>query len=231
MNEPSQGASSFTKRNYREKIAVLQSACQWLNLPSGRAHDYQRLMKEFWEGRLREKEHIFVHNEAYEIVDLYELWKDRADEFPGLKDKIAAVAGGGPVLTEYERASTSSNRPRNDAFVYLVAGELIQAGINVLAVDDVVRDGVTGHIGGDITFDWDTRRVDVQCKRPQSGKAFVARIRDARHQIEVVGEQITGGIIAVDFSAFIRPTGKLIEMASSEAALDVAVNSLSSGYR
>lgn len=221
MSEPYRGASNFNKMNFRQQLAILESACRWLSIPSGRAHDYQRLIKEFWEGRPRTEEHIFVHNESYEIVDLYEVWNQHADHFPGLKGKIAAAVGGGPILTQNERASTSSNRPRNDAFVYLFAGELIQAGIEVVAVDGILRNGETCHATGDITFKWEGAYVDVQCKRPQTAKAVVSRIKEARRQIEDMGEIIVGGIIAVDFSAFIRPTGKLIEKASSNEALDV----------
>lgn len=220
MNEPRQGASSSRVMNHREQIVVLETACQWLGIPSGRAHDYQRLIKEYWEGRSRTDEHILVHNESYEIIDLYELWNDRTDEFPGIKAKVASAVGGGPILTENELVSTSSNRPRNDAFVYLLAGELIQAGINVLAVDGVLRRGATCHSAGDITFDWGSRMVDFQCKRPQSENALLPRISEARRQIEIVGEQIMGGIIAVDFSAFIRPKGQLIEKASSAEAAE-----------
>lgn len=220
MNGPLKGASSSSQMNHREQIVALDAACRWLNVSSGRAHDYQRLIKEYWQGRPRTDEHVLVHNESYEIIDLYEYWNKCIDEFPGLQAKFASAVGGGPVLTENERASTSSNRPRNDAFVYLLAGTFLQAGINVIAVDGILRRGATCHTDGDITFDWGGDRIDVQCKRPQSENALIPRITEARGQIESVGDAIIGGIIAVDFSAFIRPKSQLIEKASSPEAAE-----------
>jgi hypothetical protein len=57
-------------------------------------------------------------------VRLFELWEHRSTDFPGLAGKIKAVVAKGPVLREEEIPATSSNRARDDAFSYLVAGSL-----------------------------------------------------------------------------------------------------------
>ena len=70
-------------------------------------------------------------------MDLFELWEHRATAFPGLAGNIRTVCSKGPLLREEENAAASSNRARNDAFGYLVAGRLLAAGVPVVAVDGI----------------------------------------------------------------------------------------------
>jgi thiamine pyrophosphate-dependent acetolactate synthase large subunit-like protein len=67
---------------------------------------------------------LAIAAQSCEIVRLFELWEHRSTDFPGLAGKIKAVVAKGPVLREEEIPATSSNRARDDAFSYLVAGSL-----------------------------------------------------------------------------------------------------------
>ena len=63
---------------------------------------------------------------------------------------------------------TSSNRARDDAFSYLVAGTLLSAGVPVVAVDGIIAHHETCESQADVTFRWSNMLVDIECKRPQS---------------------------------------------------------------
>ena len=115
--------------NYAERLQTLQLACEWMDIKKGRALQYSKFIREFYEEDKRSREHILAFNEACEITDIYELWVPFIDNFPGLEQKIKQVFQKGPVLQEDEMPNISSNRPRNDAFVYLLAGKLIKAGM------------------------------------------------------------------------------------------------------
>jgi hypothetical protein len=200
------------KAHYTGHLQILQAACEWMNIERGRATRYGQLIREFFADGTRSREHILAHNESWEITDIFELWEASINNFPGLKQKIKAVFSGGPVLREDERPDTSSNRPRNDAFVYLLAGKLIRAGVKVIAVDGIAAQGIGCPSDVDITFDWNGSAVDIECKRPQTQKALGKRLREAC-------QKLTGqGIIAVDCSAFIRPPEKLLGADSAEEA-------------
>jgi hypothetical protein len=137
-----------------------------------------------------------------------------------LDRKIRLVFGGGPVLREDERPDNSSNRPRNDAFVYLLAGKLIKAGIDVVAVDGTVVDGSGWKSDADITLYHNGSVIDVQCKRPLSLSQMQKRVKEACRQLM---KSMTGGqtgIVGLDCSAIIRPVDTLIEKDSAEDAVN-----------
>ena len=54
-------------------LRELEQACDWLNIERGRARDYVRLLEEFHR-RGRRPEHVLAYYEAYDIVELFELW-------------------------------------------------------------------------------------------------------------------------------------------------------------
>lgn len=103
-----------------EFISSLQNALDWLGINHGRGAKYKNLVCEFFLQDKRSKDHILAYNESCEIVDISQLWEHDIDQFLGLKEKIRAVCSKGPTLAEDERVDTSSNRSRNDAFVYLL---------------------------------------------------------------------------------------------------------------
>lgn len=82
-------------------------------------------------------------------------------------------------MRENEKSANSSNRPRNDAFVYLLAGKPMKAGVSVVAVDGSVVDGSGWESDADITLCHNRMLIDVQCKRPQNLSKMQKRIREA----------------------------------------------------
>ena len=103
--------TKLVKRTPEEILQLLDETCSWAQVSRGRSLDYKRLFREFTMGDKRSREHIFVHNEVMNIIEIYELWKHRVDDFPGLQQKIREVFSEGPVLPEDENPTTSSNRP------------------------------------------------------------------------------------------------------------------------
>jgi hypothetical protein len=108
----------------KEQLAQLAAACDWLEFDRGRDVRYRLLIEEFFEEDAGSRQHILAYGESCEIVRLFELWEHRSTDFPGLAGKIKAVVAKGPVPREEENPATSSNRARDDAFSYLVAGRL-----------------------------------------------------------------------------------------------------------
>lgn len=200
--------------NYQDHMHLLKAACKWIGIDLGRAVQYTSLIKQFFEDGERSRKHILAYNESCEITDIYELWKMRLSDFPGLDRKFRSVFGKGPLLHEDESPDNSSNRPRNDAFVYLLAGKFIKAGINVVAVD-----GSDSKSDADITLCHNQSVIDVQCKRPLSLSQMQKRVKEACQQLM---KSITGGetgFVGLDCSAIIRPAGTLIEKGSAEDAV------------
>ncbi len=209
---------SFRKMRYTEQLARLAEACAWLGIDRGRAAQYGELIREFFEEDTRSPQHILAFGESCEVVDLFELWEARVTEFPGLAERMRAVLGKGPLLREEENPVASSNRPRNDAFAYLVAGRLLAAGIAVVAVDGINARDATCSSEADVTFRCEDTFFDIECKRPRSYAALGERTAEARAQIERPSRQGRHGVIAVDCSVLVRPAGTLLESGSGAAA-------------
>lgn len=206
--------------HYSEHVELLKKACEWAEIPRGRAVTYIKLVEEFFaENLMRSGEHVLAYNESCEIADIYEMWKPHIYKFPGLRAKVKECLLSGPVLQEDENTRSSTNKARNDAFVILLAGKLLNAGINVIAVEEVLALNSSCHTDADISFKWEQEIIDIQCKRPQSGKALVKRAREAIQQINTQERPDQKGIIALDCSSLIRPPGKLMERDSAEMAL------------
>jgi hypothetical protein len=208
----------FRRARYEDHVSKLKQACEWLAITQGRATAYARLVTEFFEDSARTQEHILAYNESCEIVDLFELWRAHADRFPGLRRSLRDVCRKGPTLREGENPGTSSNRPRNDAFSYLVSGTLMSAGVSVVAVEGVRRSDLSGTSDADLTFMSGATCIDVECKRPQAEGALVPRMREARAQLEQPCREGRPGVVALDCSAMVRPAGTLLEYESGRSA-------------
>ena len=206
--------TSLKKQAIRTYQHKLKAACEWLDIEQGRAAEYIRLLDEFEEGRLS-GESILAYYESYEIVELYALWKERVDAFPGIKDKIQKVCKKGPILRENETTSSSNNRPRNDAFCFLVAGNFLAADISVVNVDGIASRHAICESNADFTFRWEESYFDVECKRLQSENQLLKRAEEARDQITQSGRC---GIIAIDCSVLCRPAGTLLENSAPDDA-------------
>lgn len=209
---------SFEKFHWTEQIKLLRDACNWLGVSSGRAVQYERAITEFWKNGPTTADHVLAHSESFEIIELYELWEKEITRFIGLDEKIRSVFESGPLLREGENPKTSSNRPRNDAFVYILGGHLLRAQLNVTAVDGIVAKGNQCHTAGDITIQWKTESFDIQCKRPLKESMIEKRCNEAKKQI--IGSKVGPGIgiVAIECSALIRPRGALVEKDSPEDA-------------
>ena len=204
----------------------LQKSCEWMSIDRGRAAQYKKLIREFFEEDKRSREHILAYSESCEIIDIHELWEAPINNFPGLGRKIKAVFSKGPILREDENPDTSTNKPRNDAFSYLLAGKLIRAGLKVVAVDGTVAQGANAHKDADITFEWSESPIDIECKRPQTQNALTERVKEACRQLTNPNRQGRMGIIAIDCSAFVRPPEQLLGAESAEDAERFLAHSL-----
>ena len=174
-----------------------------------------RLLAEFDQARRLSDEHILAYYESCEIVELFELWEKRVDDFPGLRDKIRAVYEKGPVIRENEKIRASSNRPRNDAFCFLVAGKCSAADISVTTVDGLASRRFLCESNVDFTFRWEESYINVECKRPQSKGQLLKLANKARKQITKLGGS---GIIAIDCSVLYRPPGTVLETSALDDA-------------
>ena len=199
------------KQTYNTFVSQLNRASHWLNIRQGRARTYVRLLEEFPALPRRSPEHILAYYESCDIVELYELWERRIHQFPGLKDKLQTVCKKGPIVTEDENASTSSNKSRNDVFVYLMAGKFLAAGIPVTTVDGICASPGMTESTADFSFRWNTHYRNVECKRINSPAKLLRRAKDARDQIFKTDRC---GVIAIDCSVIARPPDTLFETES-----------------
>lgn len=199
---------------HEEHVEAIRRACDWLGITQGRAAAYAKLITQFFKGSSRTEEQVLAYNESCEIVDLFELWSRHADEFPGLRERLRDVCRKGPTLREGEKPSASGNRPRNDAFVYLLGGTLLTAKVSVVAVDGVCRRGFRGQCVADLTLSSASTCIDVECKRPQTASSVIPRMREARGQLEDPARERRPGVVAIDCSVMARPSGTLLEYES-----------------
>ena len=201
------------KQTMAEYLEKLKDACEWLGISKGRPAEYVRLLNEFDQER-RSDEHIMAYYESHDIVELCKLWRERIDAFPGLKDELRRVCEKGPVLSDKERTG-SNNRPRNDAFGYLVAGKFLAAGIPVVSVDGKASGEVAYESPADLIFRWGDISFNVECKRLQKEARLLERAKQAGKQITDSGRC---GIIVMDCSAIRRPTGTLLDNSDPDDA-------------
>ncbi len=210
--------SKHHRRPWQEHVADLQQACSELGICRGRARDLTRLLTELFEEGKRSRNHILAPNESFEITDIYRFWHPHLSNFPRLKQDIAKYLGSGPVVAEEERTGGASNRARNQAFVYLMAGYLINAGVDVIATDGIPRIAVSEPGRSDIIIEWKQERIVIECKRPQSLRSIQSCLREAVRQIT---DSQLPGIVALDCSRIVRPMcpgGKLLEKRCPECA-------------
>ena len=195
-----------------EYLEALEEACNWWQIERGRATEYMHRLEEFGKVEVLSQKHILAYYESVEIVELFILWKSRIHEFPGLEEKIRKACEKGPFLREGETTNASSNRPRNDAFCYLVAGKFLAAGIPILNVDGIFSCRFDGcETNADFTFAWKEKLITVECKRPQSERQLLRRAKHARKQIIRSGRCV---VIAIDCSVLRRPAGTVLESSS-----------------
>ena len=204
------------KKNVDDFRRELEQACKWLNIDRGRARGYARLLEEFGRGE-RGSEHVLAYYEADEIVQLFDLWGNDVDRFPGLKARLEQACAKGPAMTEDEKTSNSSNKPRNDAFGYLMAGKFRKAGISVSTVDGIRAGSGKSKSAEDFSLCWNGLDISVECKRPYSSKGFGRLAKEAQRQIKKSRRR---GIIITDCSRLARPADTVFEADSPRAGAD-----------
>jgi hypothetical protein len=100
---------------------------------------------------------------------------------------------------------------------------LLAANVRVVAVDGILKKGVTGSENADITFLEGHDLIDIQSKRPQRFRGIDQCVKKARKQIEFANRI---GVIAIDCSAFIRPPHSVLESTSLAEANSFVGNSI-----
>lgn len=186
-------------------------------LEKGRATQYGPLIREFASGA-HKREHILAINESSEIIDLFNLWESRIDKFPLLRDKLKATFGKGPLFQEDENVGASSNKARNDAFSFLVAGKFLASGVPVVAVEGIRACGADCNSNADLTVRWNNELIDFECKRPQTAEKLRTRTKEAGDQLRQPTRNGRQGVIAIDCSVLIRPENAVYQSADAEAA-------------
>lgn len=214
----SAGANFLTSIDTMNQIRVIEEACAWASISKGRATRYAALLRELFQENKRSPEHLLAWHESSDVTEMYELWRTKTDLFPGLNDRICTALRDGPVLS-VEENSSSTNKARNNAFNYLLAGRLLAAGLDLLAVDECKRASETALWRGDITLNYQGTVFDIQCKRPYGRNSVIENIKKALKQITTTANPAQG-IIAIDLSRCIYPTGTLLAASSGQEASD-----------
>lgn len=201
---------------------TISEALKWMGIEHGRATEYRRLCEEFAKGKTS-RMHFFIYNESCEIIDIYSAWKDKIVNFPGLEAKIRAVFVKGHVLREMENHKTSSNRSRNDAFVYVVAGKLLHVpNVTLLSVDSIpnrtIQEAMTENLSNDIVMRLNGLIVKVECKRPMKAVSLNGNVKKAVKQLEK--DKDCAGIVAADLSRSIREDYQYLEASVVRKASD-----------
>ena len=197
-------------------LLELEQACDWLSIERGRARECVRLLEEFDRGE-RGPEHVLAYYEVFDIVELFQLWRNDVGRFPGLKTKLEQVCGKGPTMTEDEKTSNSSTKPRNDAFAYLMAGRFRKAGVSVSTVDGIRAGPGKAKSAEDFSIRWNGLDINVECKRAYSANGFKQLAKKAQRQIK---RRRRRGIIMMDCSRMVRPANEVFEGESPKAATD-----------
>jgi len=218
------------KSSYENHIEELEKARQWLGVDRGRVLDYPRLIREFHEQRKQDRPHLLAYNESCEVTETVSIWQPHMCNFPGLKDKIRGALCAGPMVMEDEKALTGSNQPRNDAFVHFLAGRLLVAGIDVIAVDGILKGNTRGSASHDISMLWEATLINLECKRPRSEQKLTRAVHDARKQLAGGAVRKEFGIVAIDCSVLLRPADTLLRTSTPELGSEFVAERLTQLY-
>ena len=184
-------------------IKELDEACRWIEATQGRASQCKQLLEEIPTMSDLDTEHMLNCFEALDLVDIYRLWVENVELFPGLKDKIKQIFNTGPLLVDYERADKANTvQSRNDAFSAIIAGRLLEAQLDVVQVEKCRKENTKTSANADCTIKLKSEYVNVECKRLHSQKNWSDRVEKAKKQIRKSGKR---GIVALDCSKLIRP--------------------------
>lgn len=199
----------------------LDTALSWIGLEHGRAATYKKLVTEYSEGQ-RSNEHFFSYHQSMEVLGIYDAWEQEAINFPGLKDKISYVLKKGAILSEAE--TISSNRPRNDGFVYILAGKLLHGSkVPIVSLDGCRNSRFSTFLPGklfrnDIVLLVENETIAIECKRPMSLATLGENVNKAFQQISSGDNAV--GIIAIDVTKLIEQPGQYLDAATLDRGAD-----------
>lgn len=203
------------RKSYFDLQQNLAEACQWAGVDQGRAKDYQKYLEQLHVERTKTREALLCTADLMDVLDVWDTWRVHEDNFLGIRDRIRKVFENGPILPEDEIIKNSGNRARNDLFVYLFAGKLIQAGVQVLSIDRIPANNNQIICNGDIVVQFQNEEFLIECKRPQRRASIHSCAKKAREQIQKSGRK---GCIALDCSKAIRPIGTLFDFSNDKEA-------------
>lgn len=209
------------KHSVSSLLERLDAALRWIGLEHGRAATYKKLVAEYSEGQ-RSNDHFFSYHQSMEVLIIYDAWEQEAINFPGLKEKISYVLKKGAILSEDE--TISSNRPRNDGFVYILAGKLLHGSkVQIVSLDGCRNSGLSTVLPGklfrnDIVILVEGEPIAIECKRPMSLTTLGENVGKAFQQISY-GEN-PSGIIAVDVTKLIEQPGQYLDASTLDRGAD-----------
>jgi hypothetical protein len=206
--------------NYHEVVDKFAEIDQWLRQMDLNQHDRIRIHKrnitELAEaqdnGTLdqiasnltgeRRREILWSLVESIEFVDAIDALRKTGCDIPkSLLEK--AIQGPADAYLEDDR----SNQGRNAMFEIAVAGRVASAGLQP-------------RLGGepDVFFEFEKRRIFVQCKRVLSEKAVTKRIADAAKQLKrdltASSDPRDCGLIAISISRLVNAGDKMLAVAA-----------------
>ncbi|MCA9452269.1 MAG: hypothetical protein KC584_06535 [Nitrospira sp.] len=210
-------------KSYSDIQQNLAEACKWAGIIQGRANDYQKHLEQLHVENSKSREALLCIADLMDILDIYETWKVNDNNFPGIRDRIREVIEKGPILPEEENIEIADNRARNDLFVYLFAGKLIQAGVQVLSIDGITGDNYRTISHGDIVSTFQNEEIAIECKRPQKPTTIDSCARKAWTQIQKSGRK---GCMALDCSKAIHPPGTLLDFSNDDEARNTLLDQI-----
>lgn len=202
-------------KSYSDIQQNLAEACKWAGVVQGRASDYQRHLELLHVENAKSREALLCTADLMDVLDVWDTWRVHENNFPGIMNRIRKVIEKGPILSEDENIEIADNRARNDLFVYLFAGKLIQAGVQVLSIDGIPGNNNQIICHGDIVCKFQNEEILIECKRPQKSKTITSCAREAKKQIQNSKKK---GCIALDCSKAIRPTERLLDFSNDKTA-------------
>jgi hypothetical protein len=125
--------------------------------------------------------------------------------FPRNSREHSYVFKKGTILRENKIASANSNRPRNNAFVYIIAGKLVRGdGIRLISVDgtrntEASQGPYEQEPSPDIVLSFQDNLIQIECKRPMSAETLDENAQSAFCQL-TKKQPSPWGVIAIDAS-------------------------------
>lgn len=184
-------------------IKDLDTAFRWLDVTQGRATQCKKCLEEILDGAALSEKRLMACYEAFDLVEIYQLWRENEKYFPGLKNKLKQIFVKGPLLIDDERAEKAKSvESRNNAFAAIIAGRLLEAQFDVLQVEKCRRETIRVSTTADCTIKLKREIVNVECKRLHSQKNWPMLAEKAKSQIRRNRKK---GFVALDCSVLIRP--------------------------